>query len=119
MLVPRPLLFGGVLVLASLGTYTLNRSMLDLALMYAVGGIGCAMRAYDFPLVPAVLGLILGPLSEQHFRRAMAIGEGSLSVFTTRPLAAMLLVLAVLVLLGPRLVERWTVTDAVVKPAAN
>jgi putative tricarboxylic transport membrane protein len=77
------------------------------------------MRAYDFPLVPAVLGLILGPLSEQHFRRAMAIGEGSLSVFTTRPLAAMLLVLAVLVLLGPRLIERWTVTDADVKPAAN
>jgi putative tricarboxylic transport membrane protein len=119
MLVPRPLLFGGILVLASLGTYTLNRSMLDLALMYGVGAVGCAMRAYDFPLVPAVLGLILGPLSEQHFRRAMAIGEGSLSVFTTRPLAAMLLVLAVLVLLGPRLVERWTVTDADVKPAAN
>jgi putative tricarboxylic transport membrane protein len=63
--------------------------------------------------------LILGPLSEQHFRRAMAIGEGSLSVFITRPLAAMLLVLAVLVLLGPRLVERWTATDAVAKPAAN
>ena len=49
----------------------------------------------------------------------MAIGEGSLSVFTTRPLAAMLLVLAVLVLLGPRLVERWAITDADVKPAAN
>jgi putative tricarboxylic transport membrane protein len=77
------------------------------------------MRAYDFPLVPAVLGLILGPLSEQHFRRALAIGEGSLSVFTTRPLAATLLVLAVLVLLGPRLVERWTAPEAVVKPAAN
>jgi putative tricarboxylic transport membrane protein len=119
MLVPRPLLFGGILVLASLGTYTLNRSMLDLGLMYAVGAVGCAMRAYDFPLVPAVLGLILGPLSEQHFRRAVAIGEGSLSVFTTRPFAAVLLILAALVLLGPRLVQRWTATDAVVKPAAN
>jgi putative tricarboxylic transport membrane protein len=118
MLVPRPLLFGGVLVLASIGTYTLNRSILDLALMYAVGAVGCAMRVYDFPLVPAVLGLILGPLSEQHFRRALAIGEGSLTVFAVRPLAATLLVLAALVMLGPRLVGRWAATAAV-KPAGG
>ena len=39
------------------------------------------MRVYEFPLVPAVLGLILGPLSEQHFRRAMAISENDPSVF--------------------------------------
>jgi putative tricarboxylic transport membrane protein len=106
MLVPRPLLFGGILVLASLGAYTLNRSMLDLVLLYVVGAIGCTMRVYDFPLVPAVLGLILGPLSEQHFRRAMAISEGDPSVFFTRPLSAVLLVAAALVLLGPRILKR-------------
>jgi putative tricarboxylic transport membrane protein len=107
MLLPRPLLFGGILVLASLGTYTLNRSMLDLVLLYAAGSIGCAMRVYGFPLVPAVLGLILGPLSEQHFRRALAISEGDLSVFVTRPLAAVLLGMAGAVMLGPRLLRRW------------
>jgi putative tricarboxylic transport membrane protein len=111
MLVPRPLLFAGVLVLASLGAYTLNRSMLDLGLLYVVGVIGCGMRVYDFPLVPAVLGLILGPLSEQHFRRAMAISEGDLSVFVARPLSATLLVAAGLVLLGPRLLRRWNTTS--------
>ena len=108
MLVPRPLLFGGILVLASLGAYTLNRSMLDLGLLYVVGAIGCAMRVYDFPLVPAVLGLILGPLSEQHFRRAMAISEGDLTVFLTRPLSAVLLVTAVAVLLAPRILNART-----------
>jgi len=107
MLVPRPLLFGGILVLASLGAYTLNRSMLDLALLYLVGVVGCVMRIYGFPLVPAVLGLILGPLSEQHFRRAMAISEGDLSVFVTRPLSASLLLLALVVLTGPRLLRKW------------
>ena len=91
MLVPRPLLFGGILVLASLGAYSLNRSMLDLALLYVVGAVGCAMRVYDVPLVPAVLGLVLGPLSEQQFRRALAISEGDLSVFVTRPICATLL----------------------------
>ena len=110
LLVPRPLLFGGILVLASLGAYTLNRSMLDLFLLYLVGAIGCAMRVKDFPLVPAVLGLILGPLSEQHFRRAMAISEGDPSVFVTRPLSAVLLVVAALVLLGPRLLRKWDTT---------
>jgi putative tricarboxylic transport membrane protein len=106
MLVPRPLLFGGVLVLASLGAYSLNRSLLDLGLLYVVGAIGCVMRVYDFPLVPAVLGLVLGPLSEQQFRRAVAISEGDLSVFITRPIAATLLVSAVLVLAGPWIWKR-------------
>src|SRR6187401_1965919 len=88
MLVPRPLLFGGILVLASLGAYSLNGSMLDLVLLYAVGAIGCLMRVYDIPLVPAVLGLILGPLAELQCRRALAISEGDASVFVTRPVCA-------------------------------
>jgi putative tricarboxylic transport membrane protein len=108
MLVPRPLLFGGVLVLASLGAYSLNRSMLDLGLLYIVGAIGCLMRVYDFPLVPAVLGLVLGPMAEQQFRRAMAISEGDISVFVSRPIAATLLVSAAAVLAGPWLVKRWS-----------
>jgi putative tricarboxylic transport membrane protein len=107
MLVPRPLLFGGILVLASLGAYSLNRSMLDLVLLFIVGAIGCAMRLYDVPLVPAVLGLILGPLSEQQFRRAMAISEGDASVFLERPISAVLLATAVVVLTGPALWRRW------------
>jgi putative tricarboxylic transport membrane protein len=112
MLVPRPLLFGAILVLASLGTYSLNRSILDLVIMFAVGAVGCVMRVYDCPLVPAVLGLVLGPLSEQQFRRALAISEGDLSVFVTRPICATLLAIAAAVLVGPRVLRRWTVPDA-------
>ena len=48
------------------------------------------MRVRDIPLVPAVIGLILGPLSEQQFRRAVAISEGDFSVFLTRPISAAL-----------------------------
>jgi putative tricarboxylic transport membrane protein len=105
MLLPRPLLFGGVLVLASLGAYSLNRSMLDVGILYAVGVVGLAMRVHAFPLVPAVLGLVLGPLAEQQFRRAVAISEGDLGVFVTRPLSAGLLAVALAVLLGPWLIR--------------
>jgi len=64
------------------------------------------MRVYEFPLVPAVLGLILGPLSEQHFRMAMAISENDPSVFFARSLSAVLLVVTAVILLGPRLLRR-------------
>ena len=106
MLVPRPLLFGGILVLASLGAYSLNRSMLDLTLLYVVGAVGWLMRVYDIPLVPAVLGLVLGPLAELQFRRAVAISEGDLSVFVTRPISLAFLLVAVATLVGPWLVKR-------------
>ena len=107
MLIPRPLLFGGILVLSSIGAYSLNRSMLDLVLLYIVGVVGCAMRVWDVPLVPAVLGLVLGPMAEQQFRRALAISEGHMSVFFTRPISAVLLIVAMAVLVGPRLLWRW------------
>jgi putative tricarboxylic transport membrane protein len=57
--------------------------------------------------VPAVLGLVLGPMAEQQFRRAVAISEGDLAVFVTRPISAAMLAAAALVLLGPLLVGRW------------
>jgi putative tricarboxylic transport membrane protein len=106
MLMPRRLLFAGVLVLASLGAYSLNGSLVDLVILYLVGAVGCALRVYDVPLVPAVLGLVLGPLSELQFRRAMAISEGDISVFVTRPIAAVLLLIAAAILLGSKLVTK-------------
>src|SRR6185436_14384676 len=94
------------LVLASLGAYSLNRSLIDLVLLFVVGAVGCGMRMSDIPLVPAVLGLVLGPLAELQFRRALAISEGDLSVFVTRPICAVMLLVSVMVLLAPVLVRR-------------
>ena len=70
------------------------------------------MRVYDVPLVPAVLGLVLGPLAEQQFRRALAISEGDVSVFLTRPISATLLALAILALTGPLLFSRLASSPA-------
>ncbi|MGE3886764.1 MAG: tripartite tricarboxylate transporter permease [Vicinamibacterales bacterium] len=106
MLVPRSLLFGSILVLASVGAYSLNRSLLDVAILYTVGVIGWGMRRLDIPLVPAVLGLILGPLAEQQFRRAVAISEGDYAVFLARPISAVLLIFAAAVLIAPLLLRR-------------
>ena len=96
--IPQPLLYGGILVFATLGTYSLNNSAFDVGLMYLIGFAGFLMRRFDFPVAPAIIGMILGPLAEQQFRRALAISQGDASVFLTRPLSAALLVTAMLVL---------------------
>ena len=105
MLIPRSLLFGGILLLASVGAYSLKRSVFDLALLYLVGGAGFAMRVFGVPLVPAVMGLILGPLAELQFRRAMAISQGDVTVLLTRPICAVLLAVTLAILIGPSLLR--------------
>jgi putative tricarboxylic transport membrane protein len=109
MRVPPPLLFAGVLVLASIGAYALNRSIVDLAILYVAGAVSMAMRAARVPLVPAVLGLILGPMAELQWRRAMAISEGDATVFVTRPLSAVLLAAAVLIVFASAFAGRRSV----------
>jgi putative tricarboxylic transport membrane protein len=105
--IPRPALYGGILVLASAGAYSVNRSAFDVGLLYAVGGAGYLMRRQSIPLAPAIIGLILGPMAEQQLRRALAIGEGSPLVLVTRPLSATLLAAAVLLLARPLIVRVW------------
>jgi putative tricarboxylic transport membrane protein len=71
--------------------------------MYGIGVVGFAMRQLRIPVAPAIIGLILGPLAEQQFRRALAIAEGSATVFFTRPLSAAILGIGAIVFLAPLL----------------
>jgi putative tricarboxylic transport membrane protein len=105
--IPRPSLYGGILILASAGAYSVNRSAFDVGLLCAIGGVGYVMRRRSIPLAPAIIGLILGPMAEQQLRRALAIAEGSPAVFVTRPIAATLLAAAVALFFGPLIIRRW------------
>jgi putative tricarboxylic transport membrane protein len=104
--IPRPWLYAGILVFSTLGAYTLNNNVVDLVILWTVGLLGFGMRVLDVPVVPCVVGLILGPLAEQQFRRALAISQGDPTVFFTHPISAGLLVTAVVLVLGPMLL-RW------------
>jgi putative tricarboxylic transport membrane protein len=61
------------------------------------------MRRYDFPVGPVILGVILGPLMEAQFRRTLSISQGDPSVFVTRPLSLVILLMAFVTLLLPYL----------------
>jgi putative tricarboxylic transport membrane protein len=105
--IPRPLLYGGILVFASIGVYSLNNSVFDLALLGIIGIVGYFMRRFDIPIAPAIVGMILGPKAEEQFRRALGISQGDASVFLTRPLSATILTIAVLALVVPPLLRWW------------
>jgi putative tricarboxylic transport membrane protein len=107
--IPQPLLYGGILVFSTLGVYSLSNSTFDLVLLFVVGLIGFVMRRHDFPVAPAIIGLILGPMAEAQFRRALTISQGDASVFFTHPISLALLVIAALVLLLPALIRRLPV----------
>jgi putative tricarboxylic transport membrane protein len=110
--IPQPLLYGGIVVFATVGTYSLSNSVFDVVVMYLMGAIGFLMRRFDIPVAPAIIGLILGPMAEQQFRRALAISQGDVSVFLTRPLSATLLAMTAVVLVVPVVLKRLRLTQA-------
>jgi putative tricarboxylic transport membrane protein len=101
--IPKPQLYAGILIFATVGAYGMRQSAFDLVLLWAIGLVGVVMRRFDFPTAPVVVGMILGPLAEAQLRNAVSIGEGSAMVFLQRPMSATLLVLIAGVLLLPRL----------------
>jgi putative tricarboxylic transport membrane protein len=101
--IPKAPLYAGILIFATVGVYGMRQSAFDLFVMFGLALVGVALRRFDFPTAPVIVGLILGPLAEAQFRNAMSIGEGSVAVFFQRPMSATLLAIVVLVLVTPRL----------------
>ncbi|WKB52829.1 tripartite tricarboxylate transporter permease [Eleftheria terrae] len=104
--IPKPPLYAGILIFATVGVYGMRQSAFDLGLLALVGLLGVLMRRFDFPAAPVIVGMILGPMAEAQLRNAMSIGEGRWSVFVERPLSATLLTICVLVLVLPRVLRR-------------
>jgi len=101
--IPPPWLYAGIIVISTAGVYGAGNSVFNVGLLFAFGLIGYAMRRFDFPAAPLIVGLILAPMAEQSMRQALTISMGEWSTFVTRPLSASLLAVAALLLIGPPL----------------
>jgi len=99
--IPRPYLYAGIVVFASLGTYAVNGTVVDLAFLLVIGLLGLLLRRFGVPVAPAVIGLILGPLAEQQLRRALAISQGDVTTLVSSPIAVVLLSIAALIVAAP------------------
>jgi putative tricarboxylic transport membrane protein len=89
--VPYPVLYPIVLVCSILGVYAVNRSLVDVWIMLAMGALGYLLRKLDFETAPIVLGLVLAPMVELSLRQSLAMSAGSYAIFVTRPIAVVLL----------------------------
>lgn len=104
--VPARYLMPTVLVISTIGVWSLSYSSMDLILTGAAGLLGYYMRKHNYPIVSLVLGLILGGRMEQAFRQALIISRGSPLIFLQRPISLTLLICAVVFLLLPTILEK-------------
>lgn len=96
--VPYSIFVAGILLLCVIGTYSINYSVFDVALLGVFGILGYAMKKLDFPMAPMILTVLLTPIMEQALRQSLVISRGDFSIFVTRPISAALLAVAALFL---------------------
>lgn len=94
--IPQRLMLPLILGLGFMGTYFLNYSAFDFILVSLFGIGGYIMSKLEIPIPPMVLALILGSTTEQSFRNAMTISNNSISIFFTKPISMVLIILAAL-----------------------
>ena len=90
-----------IFVLCIVGGYAPTQDMHDVWLMLLFGVVAYLMRKLDYPMAPAVLAVVLGPLAEASMRQSLIISHGSFSIFFERPIAGPIMVVAIVLILLP------------------
>lgn len=107
---------GPIIVMCCIvGTYSVRNSMFDVWLMLGFGVLGFLLEKIRFPLVSIILGLVLGPIAESELRRSLAMSQGDLGIFFTRPISATLIAISCLLLIAAIIVplrKRWRIKAA-------
>lgn len=91
---PRHLLYPIIVAMCVIGSYALNSSLSDVWIFLIMGLVGTTMNKLGFPLLPLVLGLILGKMAENQLRVSLVLSEGSPLIFFTHPIALVFLLAA-------------------------
>jgi putative tricarboxylic transport membrane protein len=99
--VPRNILMPIILLFCVVGTFAINNSLFEIGVMLVAGLVAYLLEENDFPIAPAILGVVLGGMLEENFITSMIKSDGNLLAFVGRPIAATLAVVTVLVWLMP------------------
>lgn len=94
--IPKILLMPVIITICVVGAYSLNGRIFDIVTILIFGLIGYVMERNDLPLSPAILGFILGPITELNLRRGLMYSNGNFLVFFTKPISGVLLVVSIL-----------------------
>jgi putative tricarboxylic transport membrane protein len=104
----RSILMPLIIIACFLGSYTLANNLNDALTALIFGVIGYFMRKYDYPAPPMILGLILGPMTEENLNRALLVSEGSWMFLFDSPISMMFLIFSVISLCAPIITNLWT-----------
>lgn len=99
--IPYQYLFPLILLFCTIGAYTVNNNRYDIIIMTIFGLIGYLMKKLEYEPAPLVLALVLGPMMENAVRRSLLISDGDPTVFFTRPISAIFLIIGLMILLSP------------------
>jgi putative tricarboxylic transport membrane protein len=99
--IPRPYLYAGIVFFATLGAYSVNLQAFDLGLLLVLGLLGFMMRRFGLPVLPLILGVILGPRIEEELRKSLQLSDGQLSGLFNEPVALVVYAIGLLVLAWP------------------
>ncbi|MEV0808341.1 tripartite tricarboxylate transporter permease [Micromonospora sp. NPDC050200] len=106
--IPRPYLYAGILFFATMGAYAVNASPFDLFLLLTLGLLGFGMRRFGLPILPLIVGVILGPRAELQGRRALQLSGGELHGLVGGWVSWLIYAIVAVVLLWP-LLRRFVV----------
>ncbi|HET6469452.1 MAG TPA: tripartite tricarboxylate transporter permease, partial [Geminicoccaceae bacterium] len=101
--VPRPQLAVVILTFCVVGSFAINNTVFGILIMLVMGVLAFVLESCRFPIAPVILGIVMGPLVEQNFMTSMIIADGNLLAFFSRPVAAALGAVTLLVWLVPLL----------------
>jgi putative tricarboxylic transport membrane protein len=113
--IPSKYLMPSVAMISFVGIYGISGSIFDLMVMIGFGVLGWVLRKLDVPLVPVILGLLLGAQMEKNLRRAMTISDGELSALVSSPLAIGLWSMAIIGFILPMIIGRFVRASALKK----
>ena len=97
--VPYRMLFPAIMAFSAIGVYSVNNSAFEIYLTALFGVLGFIWAKLGFNMTPMLLGFVLGPMMEEHLRRAMLMSRADPTVFVTRPLSLVFIIATVLILL--------------------
>ncbi|GAA1662505.1 tripartite tricarboxylate transporter permease [Glycomyces endophyticus] len=111
--IPKPYLFAGILFFASMGAYATSGQPFELFVLLVLGLLGFAMRRFGIPMLPMIVGVILGPMAERQARMSLQLSGGDLSGLVGGPVAWTVYGIIALIALWPlaTLVKRRVARD--------
>ncbi|HEX2964192.1 MAG TPA: tripartite tricarboxylate transporter permease [Syntrophorhabdaceae bacterium] len=98
--IPYRILLPLILLFCLIGAYSLNNSTFEVMVMIFFGGVGYLMRKFHYESAPLVLAFVMGPILEQNLRQSLLMSHGSFTIFVDRPISAVTLAIAFLLLLS-------------------